>query len=210
MFALVWILTLLPPPALPPASSTITPVDARQAPTVNLVHVRKRERFALVLFDAQGQLQWDALARLRAFLSDPRTQIDHPIHWRLATLLVAIAAHFPGRSLEVVSGYRHHNRHHDGSRHTRGHALDFRIEGVPNRTLFELLRASFADVGVGYYPNSTFVHLDVRDRSTLWVDYSGPGQTPCYSPAPAQDLASGVAEHRSYADAQAAGCKPPR
>jgi len=36
-------------------------------------------------------------------------------------------------------------------------------------------------VGVGYYPNSSFVHLDVRDVPTYWIDYSGPGQAPRYA-----------------------------
>jgi len=210
MLALAWFLTLLAAEPLPPTSPrTIAAVDARQAPAVEFVHLRKHQSHTLRLFDEAGRLQFAALHELRVFLSDPRTKIDHPIHWRLATLLVAVAAHFPGHAIEVVSGYRHHNRHHDESRHTRGHALDFRVEGVPNRALFELLRASFAEVGVGYYPNSTFVHLDVRDRSTFWVDYSGPGQTPCYSTSPAADLASGLADALDPAAARAHGCKPP-
>jgi LysM repeat protein len=36
-------------------------------------------------------------------------------------------------------------------------------------------------VGVGYYPNSTFVHLDVRGQKTYWVDVSHPGQPPRYA-----------------------------
>jgi uncharacterized protein YcbK (DUF882 family) len=163
----------------------------------------------MVLFDADGRLRTEALAELRAFLTDPRTSIDHPIHWRLASLLVAVAAHYPGRTLEVVSGYRHHNKHHDRSKHTRGHAIDFRVEGIDRRVLFELLRSSFADVGIGYYPNSKFVHLDVRERSTIWVDYSGPGQTPCYSRTPEEDLQSGRAETTDYERAIALGCKAP-
>jgi len=31
---------------------------------------------------------------------------------------------------------------------------------------------------VGYYPNSSFVHLDVRDTNSYWVDYAGPGEAP--------------------------------
>jgi len=38
-------------------------------------------------------------------------------------------------------------------------------------------------VGVGYYPNSTFVHLDVRSLPTYWVDYSKPGEPPRYDSA---------------------------
>lgn len=150
-----------------------------------------------------------ALGELRKFLTDPRSKIDHPIHWRLATLLVAVASHFPGRTLEVVSGYRHHNKHHSRSKHTRGRAIDFRVEGVDRRVLFELVRHSFDGVGVGYYPNSTFIHLDVRERNTIWVDYSGPGKTPCYSRTPHQDLTDGTAEALNDPQARAAGCRPP-
>ena len=195
--------------ALLAEAARIEPISPREAAPVPFFHLRTRARFEMVLFDADGRLRGDALEELRDFLTDPRSKIDHPIHWRLAALLVAIAAHYPGRTLEVVSGYRHTNRHHKDSRHTRGHAIDFRVHGVRNRELFELLRASFVDVGVGYYPNSTFVHLDVRDRSAMWVDYSGPGQTPCYSRAAARDLASGAADRLDYASAKAAGCRAP-
>ena len=30
--------------------------------------------------------------------------------------------------------------------------------------------------GVGVYPTSGFVHVDVRDRSWFWIDKSGPGR----------------------------------
>ena len=58
----------------------------------------------------------------------------------------------------------------------KGLACDFRVEGVKTTELRDYLRKAFDKVGVGYYPNSTFVHLDVRkDRSAFWIDYSGPG-----------------------------------
>ena len=213
MFAGILTLALLADPVA--ASRTgvrgkvIRPIRATAAPPVRFVHLRTKARFTLVLFDRQGRLRPQALSRLRDFLTDPRSKIDHPIHWRLASLLVATAAHYPGRTLEVISGYRHRNKHHKKSKHTRGRALDFRVKGVPNRELFDLLRRSFADVGVGYYPNSTFVHLDVRKKSAIWVDYSGPGQTPCYSTSPRRDLTTGDAERLSYAQARAAGCRKP-
>ena len=31
-------------------------------------------------------------------------------------------------------------------------------------------------VGVGFYPESSFVHLDVRDASYFWIDDSAPGE----------------------------------
>jgi uncharacterized protein YcbK (DUF882 family) len=156
-------------------------------------------------------MRHEALAELREALFDPKTGIDHPIHWRLATLLVAVQAHFPGSHIEVVSGYRNVSKHTDRSNHTRGRAIDMRVivdgKRTENRRMFELLRASFAEVGVGYYPNGTFVHLDVRDKATIWVDYSGAGEVPCYSRAPQKDLRDGTAERTSYEQALASGCR---
>lgn len=206
--ALWWLLTA-------PASTTtgdddgtqtrIRPVDPATAPALRVL--RRGKLHEIDLFDDEGRMAHDALAELRALMTDPVSGVDHPTHWRLATLLAAVANHFPGATIEVVSGYRHHSRHTDRSNHTRGRAVDMRVEGVGNRRLFELLRASFADVGVGYYPNGTFVHLDVREAATIWVDYSGAGETPCYSRTPHADLRDGVAERTSYAEAIAAGCR---
>jgi hypothetical protein len=50
-------------------------------------------------------------------------------------------------------------------------------------------------LGVGYYPNSSFVHLDIRKGAkAFWIDYSGPGEAPLYSQAPDDDLRSGLAD----------------
>ena len=56
-------------------------------------------------------------------------------------------------------------------------AVDFSIQGVPNTVLRDYLRR-FRNCGVGYYPNSSFVHLDVRTSAAYWVDYAGPGEAP--------------------------------
>ena len=45
----------------------------------------------------------------------------------------------------------------------------------------------------GYYPNSTFVHLDVRDTPGFWIDYSRPGEPPRYN-APNVDADEGTSD----------------
>ena len=106
-----------------------------------------------------------------------------------------------------MSGYRTSSEHAARSNHTRGRALDFRITGVPNRVLYEALRRSFAGVGVGYYPNSTFVHLDVRESDATWIDYAGPNDPACYSRRVQHDLATGDADRLSLEEARRAGCR---
>jgi len=95
----------------------------------------------------------------------------------LLVRLQQLAARFPDRPIEVVSGLRARAR--AGSRHRSGDALDVRIEGVDNEELSSFARTLEA-TGVGYYPNSTFVHVDVRAASAYWVDRSGPGEQPEY------------------------------
>jgi hypothetical protein len=92
-----------------------------------------------------------------------------------------VSNHFGGKKLEIVSGFRPFasTQYTPHSNHNFGKALDFRIQGVPNEVLRDFCK-TLRNVGVGYYPNSTFVHLDVRDSSAYWVDYSRPGEPPKY------------------------------
>lgn len=126
------------------------------------------------------------------------------IHSRLIKLIAKVSDKFGGRPLRIVSGYRTRS-HSATSRHKTGRAVDFSIPGVPNRVLRDYVR-TFSNVGVGYYPNSSFIHLDVRSKSTYWIDYSGPGQAPIYktkketakeapeAPAPSPDADEGGSE----------------
>jgi hypothetical protein len=98
---------------------------------------------------------------------------------RLIWVLQQIAQTFPHRTLYIMSGYRQGG--HSGF-HGKGRALDVFVVGVPNEQVFGLCR-SLRDVGCGYYPNSKFVHIDVRPYGTnrvLWIDDSGPGQPSHY------------------------------
>jgi uncharacterized protein YcbK (DUF882 family) len=167
----------------------------KNAPVV-LYAVNRRETMALRLRDTKGRPVKGTQRRFDHFLRCHYTNVEHRMDPRLMRLLFQTGHHWPGRRLEVVSGYRHpdvaKNPH---SPHMKGLACDFRVEGVKTAELRDYLRHTFDRVGVGYYPNSSFVHLDVRkDRSAFWIDYSGPGERAVYSPSPDQDLRSGRAD----------------
>ena len=135
--------------------------------------------------DWQGQLV-DHKNRLVTKSADAISRIlawphkDFRMNERLLMLLAQVSDHFGGRPLRVISGYRTTSWVEE-SKHPLGRACDFVVLGVPNKVLRDYLRA-LDNVGVGYYPNSTFVHLDVRDRNTYWVDYAGPGEPPRLTP----------------------------
>jgi uncharacterized protein YcbK (DUF882 family) len=105
----------------------------------------------------------------------------------------------------LVSGYRPRSA---GSYHASGRALDFRIDGVKNDALVSFCK-TLPDTGCGYYPNSVFVHMDVRDTGAghvAWVDASRPGEAPKYVsessggqalPALPEDERDGVEEKKT-------------
>jgi uncharacterized protein YcbK (DUF882 family) len=164
--------------------------------TVVLFHVNRHDTLALRQRDAQGRPVKGQQKRFDRFLRCHYTNKQHAMNPRLVRLLYQTGHHWPGKRVEVVSGYRSptvaKNPH---SPHMQGLACDFRVAGVKNTELRDYLRKNLKKVGVGYYPNSSFVHLDVRkDRSAFWIDYSGPGERAMYSQSPSEDLKTGRAE----------------
>jgi hypothetical protein len=97
----------------------------------------------------------------------------------LVARLQRVADHFKVSRITVVSGYRPTSL---GSFHQSARAIDFHINGVSNETLVAFCR-TLNDTGCGYYPNSSFVHMDVRAPRTghvYWIDASGPGEPARY------------------------------
>ena len=116
-----------------------------------------------------------AFSRLLATSDGQTIDIDP----RLIKLMTKLSDAFGGRPIHVVSGYRLES-YARRSRHRTGQACDLTIPGVPNSAIRDYLKTA-PQVGIGYYPNSHFVHLDVREQWTYWVDYSGPGEPPRYA-----------------------------
>lgn len=132
----------------------------------------------------QGDVTSAARTAFERVLAHKLTGEKQKISGRLIRLLAEVSRHFAYKPLTVVSGFRPYNRHQftPKSKHNLGHAIDFRVEGIANEVLRDFCR-TLPDVGVGYYPNSTFVHLDVREDRGYWIDVSGPGAHPHYTSA---------------------------
>lgn len=192
-----------------------------------LLRVSRDERARVRMLDRRGRatrVAREHLGRLmRPNRAGRRERFPEPDR-RLIEVLARISDHFGGRALHIMSGYRPAGGFtREGSRHVGGHAVDLRIPGVPNTELRDYCR-TFDDVGVGYYPRSTFVHIDVRDRSAYWVDWSGRGERPRYQrregvpddATPSERRRAGAAEESDEAEsggadeveADAAGGRP--
>ncbi len=154
----------------------------RHPGVVTLVRVLTHERLRLRLLDGQGRPRRAARRRLaRLFRYRQTTQAKEP-PGRLLRVLTQVSDHFGGRPISIYSAYRPEGGNtQESSRHVAGAAVDIRIRGVSNTALRDYLK-TLPRVGVGYYPNGRFVHVDVRDRSAYWVDRSGVGEDPDYVP----------------------------
>ena len=100
-----------------------------------------------------------------------RDALSHDVHPALMERAYRIVREFRVPYLWLISGYRDTR---STSRHSQGRAMDIVAPGVSNTQLARFAR-TFGYTGVGEYPQSGFVHIDVRSRSYFWVDRSAPG-----------------------------------
>jgi uncharacterized protein YcbK (DUF882 family) len=89
--------------------------------------------------------------------------------------LSRVQDHFEGKQIQMVSGFRLSDK--SSSRHFHASAADFRIKGV---SIYQIKKFAetldTGNMGLGIYPNTQFIHLDVRapgEPSFRWTDYSG-------------------------------------
>ena len=144
---------------------------AASAPrSLSVLNLHTGEKLAATYFEA-GRYLPDALAALDRVLRDHRTGEVHPIAPGLIDLVADLAGHF-GRpdAVQIISGYRSpasnaalHARSSGvatRSLHMQGMAMDIRVPGAPLERLRDSALA-LGKGGVGYYPDSNFVHVDV-------------------------------------------------
>ena len=173
-----------------------TTTFAMKAKTPGVIHAHRiatTEQFDIHVGDKKGRVSPVALKSFEKMMRSPNG-MAHPIDARLVSLVGIVSNHFGSRKVEVVSGFRpftptQFNPH---SNHMHGRAIDFRVAGVPNEALRDFCR-TLKNVGCGYYPNSVFVHMDVRDTNAFWIDYSKPGEAPRYN-APGLDADEGTSD----------------
>jgi len=126
---------------------------------------------------ADGRHLPEALKQVDWILRDFRANQQHPIDPALLDLLHALAARLDlARPFQVISGYRSPATNamlaaaSDGvahrSLHMQGMAIDIRVEGLALAGLHDAALGLHGG-GVGYYPRSDFVHVDVG-RVRTW------------------------------------------
>lgn len=150
-------------------------IAADQSPApeyrLNLYHTHTNERIDIVYRRGDTYIP-EAIDRLDHFLRDHRTGDVRTLDPRVFDLLYDVTAALgrAGQEIDIICGYRTPwsneflRRTTSGvaqhSRHIEGQAIDIRIPGVSTARLRDTALA-LGRGGVGYYPQSAFVHVDV-------------------------------------------------
>ena len=158
-------------------------------PAISMRHITLQNTLQLRPDRPDGSFSGQQNDLLSKFLRCHYTNKRKPMDLRLFRILYNTARHFRNASIQVVSGYRAPSvakrKGNPRSPHQKGIACDFTLVGVSNEALRDYLRATYSHIGVGYYPHSGFVHLDVgRAKPAFWVDLSRPGQRARYAANP--------------------------
>jgi uncharacterized protein YcbK (DUF882 family) len=154
-------------PLLAVPSAALAAVTPR---VLTFAHLHTAERLTVEYSDGLRYLP-DALGEINQLLRDFRTGEVHAIDPRLLDLLHTLhGAAGSRRPFEIISGYRSPQTNSmlqrtggggvaSSSLHMRGQAIDLRLPDVPLASLRDAAW-SLSRGGVGYYPNSNFVHVD--------------------------------------------------
>jgi uncharacterized protein YcbK (DUF882 family) len=138
-----------------------------------LVALNTGDRIELPAISEQGGFAASQLDRAAFVLREGHSGNEHPVEPRLLDVIYRIQTHFAAQEVRMVSAYR--TPYHGTSNHGKGRALDIVVPGASDEDVAKFAR-EMGFVGVGVYPSSGFVHVDVRERSYFWVDASGPGK----------------------------------
>jgi uncharacterized protein YcbK (DUF882 family) len=166
-----------------PGSSKRTTLPASMAPSNSAIHSGETLEPVTTLYniwthEALPLLPGEPVKdRFHEFLRDHFT--NQPTHMdpKLVDVLTSVANKFSAKRIEIVSGYRSpkynlmlRKKGHAVARHSQhmeGNAVDFRVRGVPTKTVLHYVK-SLRVGGVGYYPHSQFVHSDTG-RIRYWT-----------------------------------------
>ncbi|MEO8876001.1 MAG: DUF882 domain-containing protein [Polyangiaceae bacterium] len=148
------------------------PLDALGLPELAIYSLNTRDKIEMRAASDRGGFGTRDLDKLSHVLREPSSGNQHPIDPGLVDLIYRIQTHFHAPEIRVVSCYRTPHGA-NASNHGRGRAIDIIVPGASDPAVAQFAREQ-GFVGVGLYPTSGFVHVDVRQRSYFWLDSSAP------------------------------------
>lgn len=198
----------------PAERSKSAPRPQPPQPAVELEHLTTHATYRLRADSPQGGFSAAKLRALSQLLRCHHTGKRHAMSERLIQILYATSRHYHNAKLFIVAGYRApkiaRQKGNPKSPHKRGVACDFQVAGVKNEEVRDYLRSTYPKIGLGYYPRSGFVHVDVgRKIGAYWIDYSAPGERARYGRTePAASPTAAGAEEAKPAESAALSAGP--
>ncbi|MEJ2525163.1 MAG: DUF882 domain-containing protein [Desulfuromonadales bacterium] len=155
---------------LNPLSARASLWEGSDARSLSLVNTHTGEHLRQVVYWEKGAYLPDALQHINYVLRDHRTDQVHKIDPMTLDLMAAMSRKLEARQpFEIISGYRSPQTNAKlrktsqgvakNSYHLKGMAVDLRLPKVSLKSVRQAaleLRMG----GVGYYPQSQFVHVD--------------------------------------------------
>lgn len=146
--------------AAAPSRIVITPLP-KPSVDVRLRSLNGAETETFTIF-TDGEVDLDNGAGLKRFMHCRRTGRELALAPGVLAMLVSVAQQWPGRTIDIVSAFRAPPFGVPHSKHFIGHAIDLRVEGVKTVKLRDFIWRTHHEVGVGYYLEEDFVHMDWR------------------------------------------------
>jgi uncharacterized protein YcbK (DUF882 family) len=157
-----------------PSTPDLIPVEVTAIETFQIVSVNTGEDVTVEMSGPLGAASEASMRAVTHLFRCLRTGKEEAIAPALVSVLARLAREVGGK-LELVSGYRTPANGHDHSYHGRAEAADVRVPGM---TAFKLRQVAqgLGVAGLGTYPTTRMIHVDVREVPYAWTDWSGPSQ----------------------------------
>ena len=161
----------------------IQPLPSREVPVQRGEREHRRDAPPSSI-GLDGRTRAEQAAAIEHFFRCRRTGKHKPLADSVLALLADIARRWPGKVIEVVSGYRAPPFGAPHSRHFAGHAIDLRVRGVRTARVRDFVWREHHGVGRGPLRRPATSCTSTRARATRDTAWSAPREDskPQYDP----------------------------
>ncbi|HEY5944880.1 MAG TPA: DUF882 domain-containing protein [Kofleriaceae bacterium] len=165
MAAASWSAAASPVPL--PAESVVTLVAAQTSGPVEVdLYDENDHQKGHIAIWRDGSVDSNTRTLVKHLFRCRRTHREAMIHHTTLSMLADVAERYEGKTIEYVSAFRVQRGESKTSPHRDARAIDFRIRGVQLREIRDYLWRTYTEVGVGWYPEGQFIHIDTRPTMT--------------------------------------------
>jgi uncharacterized protein YcbK (DUF882 family) len=159
-----------------PAQAFATIVAGREAAPVAVdLYDENAHQKGVVAIWRDGATDEATMVELKRLFRCRRTYREHEMAQGTLAMLAAVADRYAGHTISYVSAYRVGSEESRTSPHRASKAIDFRVLGVHPSDVRDFVWRTYRGVGVGWYPEEQYVHMDTRpDRGDMsWTFLHG-------------------------------------